>query len=239
METSSLTDNTRHHLSCGLPLQDPTTAVTEIFVLDQRGVADIGQSHFYFLQGERRGWIKAMIEGDLSILSILPGYEGMDLNRLPEATKASVRGKLKVRGEELKWKYEQNVDRLALELADFVRDKSVEEPTHIAAVPSSRAHLLEPYLREIRARFPSAAEIGLRRSEGWGSNSCLSVDERVRALRLEAEFSGDNSGAMHVLVVDDVLASGESAAAVIHFLQQNLSPAPSKFTVAAALRILS
>src|SRR5579864_420072 len=93
--STSLTKSTQEHSHVRLPFTNPVVPDVQLFVLDRRNEGNIADSLFYFLQGERRGFIKAFLDGDLSILSTLTAYKGVSLESLPDEAKASIRKKLK------------------------------------------------------------------------------------------------------------------------------------------------
>jgi hypothetical protein len=218
-----------------LPFLNPATPTLDLFVLDHRTDKDVTASSFYFLQGERRGYITRFLAGDLSVLSILPQYRNVDFNCLPAEAKEQLAGSLKKKGHDYVDRYLTNLATFTSELAELVFDNSQTPYDAIVAVPSSRDYLTEPYRLALVDKYGSAKTPRLTRTARWVSNSELSVPERIAELRLEPD--GFLEGVDRVLIVDDVVAGGASAAAVVEFIRLNVSPAPSQFAIAAALQI--
>jgi len=200
----------RQHTLTRLPLS--VTPSVELFALDKRSQSDVHESPFYYLQSLRNGVLGRLQSG--------AGGDGLQMKaRLWEET------------------YIRQAPTFANDLADFVASSCSTGFDLLASVPTTREALLLPYCQAFARRFPSASNStgSLVRVETWDSSKAISIDECIKAVHFKQE--PQSRPADRILVIDDVLASGKSAAVVIEFLRRHYDPSPTYFAVACPLWI--
>ena len=137
-----------------------------------------------------------------------------------------------LRGERLRLRcrrYCENVDGFA---ARLVLAAGVSACDALLGVPTRRGRLQRPYLAAARAIRPGIVDLTklVRRVGDAGSESKLSFAER----QARHELTGPLPVVRRLLILDDFLASGESATHVIELIRRHTSPTP-EFVLAVPL----
>ena len=108
------------------------------------------------------------------------------------------------------------LDHVAELAAQLVTAPGVQECDAMLGVPTTREDLLRPYLEAARSMQPNILDLTplVHREPGAGSTSKLSFAER----QAQHELTGPLPVMRRLLVLDDFLATGESAAHVIEIV---------------------
>ncbi len=171
----------------------------------------------------------------LYYLGTLPPYghalEYLQYVRQPERLKIIENATIHDYGSE----YLELLPELTLDLIALVSE--AVKPDAIAGVPSSRT-LVKPYLEACRGRFIEAEDLTPRftRHGTARATESRSFEEILDSI----VYQGPRLGHVHsVLIVDDLLASGSTVAAMITRLRNAGMPVDAKVSAAVPLRVLS
>jgi len=133
--------------------------------------------------------------------------------------------------------YHRNVNLFATKLADLVEGEAEHgAPEGMIMAPSTRS-FNQPYFNALRRKFPNATDLtccferrGMVRSGLTRSFEDV-LDDTL--FHCDADLSGMGS----ILIVDDILESGKTVAALIARMEQRGLSASARKTVACALLI--
>ena len=130
--------------------------------------------------------------------------------------------------------YIQRADEFATNL---IETTPTSEVTAFVCVPTTRPTFMAPYHSAATRLCNGAIDLTphLTPLAGWSSRSVIPLDQKVAQLDFHPP-ENINPG-QNVLVVDDVINSGSSVAAVIQRIANYYSEKPLVFTVACALWI--
>lgn len=105
----------------------------------------------------------------------------------------------------------------------------------IVSPRSSRPELIEPYLQAMRDKFPVAVDLtgSFERTGEQRAGEGATVAELIAATSYRP--AGDERSLDAIVIVDDVVAEGKSAAAVIALLRTAGVPETAKIRIAAPL----
>jgi adenine/guanine phosphoribosyltransferase-like PRPP-binding protein len=125
--------------------------------------------------------------------------------------------------------YVDHVTEIATQL---VTAAGIQECDVMLGVPTTRGDLLRPYLEAARSLHGGIVDLTtvVRREPGAGSTSRLSFAER----QAQHKLTGPLPAMRRLLILDDFLATGESAAHVIEVVRHHAAAMP-EVVIAAAL----
>lgn len=105
----------------------------------------------------------------------------------------------------------------------------------IVAPPSCRPELVAPYLGAVSNRFPGAIDLSGRfhRAGAHRSGEGATVEALIAATTYQT--AGDEGQFHSIVIVDDVVSEGKTAAAVIALLRASGVPATATWHMAAPL----
>jgi hypothetical protein len=219
------------NVTARLPFAEPATADVNILTLDRRSEVDVGESAFYYLHGSRNGNIQKLISGNLGLKE--PALS--QFNRLSAEAQVRFLETMKAKAQRISQDYFARESQFASDLAEFVRAQNREPFDLIVTVPTRHPELLEPYFEALANAYPQAKSYfdRIEKSKDWKSNTILTLDERVGTLSFDIQ--DEVSGVERLLIVDDVVARGETAAVVAEFLAKQLVSPPSFVALACPL----
>jgi len=124
------------------------------------------------------------------------------------------------------------LDHVAEFAAQLVTAARVQECDAMLGVPTTLENLLQPYLEAARSLHPGIVDVTtlVRREPGAGSTSKLSFAER----QARHELTGPLPVMRRLLVLDDFIATGESATHVIEIVRHHTTAMP-EVVIAAPL----
>ena len=124
------------------------------------------------------------------------------------------------------------LDHVSEIAAQLVTAAGVQNCDAMVGVPTRREELLRPYLDAARSLHPGIVDLTslVRRDPEAGSTSGLSFAER----QARHTLTGPLPAIRRLLILDDFIASGESAAQVIEIVRQH-TPALPEIIIAAPL----
>lgn len=119
----------------------------------------------------------------------------------------------------------------AVVLADVTEPGSFDA---LVCVPTSCVEVQMPYMEAFIRKNPSAADLSsaIARADGTDSTSGLTWSQRRKRMR----FDGENStSAERILVIDDVIHTGDNASLVMDLVRSQLAPCRPEFSLACPL----
>lgn len=215
-----------------LPFLAPVTATVHVLTLDRRGERDIHESALYYLQGSRNGNIERLLSGDFGGLK---EPERSQFGRLSSAAQERVRQAMKEKAQAQVEGYFSREEQFSGDLAEFVTAQKLEPFDLIVTAPTGHPELLKSYFGAFAKAYPQAVHCYdcIKKRIPWKSNSGLTLEQRIETLFFDPQLS--ISQAERVLIVDDVVARGETAAAVTEFLARLFNHPPEALALACAL----
>jgi len=173
--------------SVSVPFSQPQMVVTLHYLAKAVGAGVTECGPLYVLQGARNGVLAKLRRGDCG--------EGRQQW-----------------AEELFERYISHADEYAATLMDGAHEDDVGA---FICVPTKRPTFMAPYRSAYLRKNPAAIDLTDRLTAPftWSSTSTATAEER--AAELSFEPPDGSSPSQHILVVDDVLHSGTSAAAVM------------------------
>ena len=193
--------------SVSVPFSQPQMVVTLHYLAKVVGVSVTECGPLYVLQGARNGVLAKLRRGDCG--------EGRQQW-----------------ADELFEQYISHTDEYAATLMDGAHEDDVSA---LICVPTKRPTFIAPYRSAYLRKNPAAIDLTDRLNAPltWSSTSTATAEERAAQLGFEPP-DGFSPG-QHILVVDDVLHSGTSAAAVMMRVAQWNPLCDVRFSLACAL----
>ncbi len=131
-----------------------------------------------------------------------------------------------------KRKYEQHASVYAELLVNGLTGDAFDA---VAAIPTSDKTVQEPYLRAVEKRWPDVTNLNSFLSRSASSTDRVSCEERLNGTTFQPPTNLENKA--RILLIDDVLDSGVSAAAVIRAISRVGSDVTRQFTICCPLWI--
>jgi hypothetical protein len=124
------------------------------------------------------------------------------------------------------------LDHVSAFAVQLVSAAGVDDCDAMVGVPTNRGELLRPYLEAARTVHAGIVDVTplVHRDPDAGSTSEFSFAER----QARHEVTGTLPPMHRLLIIDDFLATGESAAQVIELVRRHTNPTP-EFVIAAPL----
>ncbi len=197
------------HEPAGLPFDIPAAATT-LYYLHKTAGADItGSGPLYILQAARNGVLQRLREG----------IEGESKRRWAESL------------------FGEYVDRAPEFGSLLMAATPKDQVSAIVCVPTKRKRFMAPYRIAAATICDKALDLTdyLSAQTGWSSDETLPLDKKITQLDFRPAENLDPGN--HLLVVDDVINSGASAAAVIQKVTGHYAPTAFTLTVACPLWI--
>jgi hypothetical protein len=199
------------HEVVSLPFGNPTEKV-ELYYLHKAIGLDVTKAGpLYVLQAGRNGILEKLRRGDC-------GEEKRQW------------------AEKLFDDYVENAQAFAGDLFGAVPAQSISA---VVCVPTMRKVFMSPYRSAATALCSRAADLTdhIIPDPEWSSRAVLSVEQK--AAQLNCQIPERIDPGLHILVVDDVIKSGASIAALIQKIKNHYAGRQMKFTVACALWLVA